>query len=336
MCAFSLSLPKCTKFGKFELDAPVRHNSTQTADAVTKACHHHLAYSYPLGVGAAFVSALPGLPHQLRMVIQALGVDEIDVTHVKLSVNTMSDGRYFRLYSQDERAANQANRNVVCVPRGGANARVRTPGGPWKMVRIMALPVIKVGTFIAGFIAGFEWERVAAPAITSAHQDLHLHHNPPSRPVLLQLTDDLEVEQCAVSFDPEMDPQPKHVRVGDMGAQVDPWACICTPENPPVGLTDAQFKSAVSVAKQVYDSIVLKMQANPDLLEVAVKKLGKERGVGPHTMKVADLRTALCRLGESTKGKKAQLADRLSRALADFGDSADRDSGLLEELSVAE
>jgi hypothetical protein len=222
--------------------------------------------------------------------------------------------------------------------------------------------VIKVGTFIAGFIAGFEWERVAAPAITSAHQDLHLHHNPPSRPVLLQLTDDLEVEQCAVSFDPEMDPQPKHVRVGDMGAQVDPWACICTPENPPVGLTDAQFKSAVSVAKQVYDSIVLKMQANPDLLEVAVKKLGKERGVGPRklrhliilpcistnataayhtyllldTMKVADLRTALCRLGESTKGKKAQLADRLSRALADFGDSADRDSGLLEELSVAE
>ena len=61
-----------------------------TKDATTKACHRHLAYSYPLGVGDAFVSALPGLPRQLQMEVAALGVDEIDVRHTRLSVSTMS------------------------------------------------------------------------------------------------------------------------------------------------------------------------------------------------------------------------------------------------------
>ena len=55
-------------------------------------------------------------------------------------------------------------------------------------------------------------------------------------------------------------------------------------------------------------------------------------------MKVADLRTALSRLGEDTKGRKAELAERLSRALVEMSGDADagHDAGLLEELSVAE
>ena len=56
------------------------------------------------------------------------------------------------------------------------------------------------------------------------------------------------------------------------------------------------------------------------------------------SMKVADLRTALSRLGEDTKGRKAELAERLSRALVEMSGDADasHDAGLLEELSVAE
>ena len=152
-----------------------------------------------------------------------------------------------------------------------------------------ALPVITVGAKAVGFVAGFEWECTAAPATTSAHQDLRMYHNPPTRPVLLQLTDELEVEQCALAFDPEMDPQPGHVPIGDMGAHVNPWECICIPENPLGGLTDAEFKSKVRVAEQVYDRIVLKMEANPDLLESAVKKIGKANGTGP-----GELRDLLC------------------------------------------
>jgi hypothetical protein len=149
-----------------------------------------------------------------------------------------------------------------------------------------ALPVIEVDGKKKGFIAGFEWERAASPAITSAHQDLHMYHNPPSRPVLLQLNAGLEVEQCALSFVPEMSPEPEHATVGDMGARVDPWTCVCIPENPKFELSDAEFEAAVATARQTYDRISAKMEANPSLLEEAIKKIGKETGTGTRKLAI--------------------------------------------------
>jgi len=125
-----------TAFGeKFELQFRKKKTDQEEDTPAERACRHHLAYSYPLGVGAAFVAALPDLPRQLRMEVQALGVDEIDLKHTRLAVQTLSDGRYFRLYSDDEKAAQQRNR-AISVPRGGSNVRVRTLGGPWRLVRI--------------------------------------------------------------------------------------------------------------------------------------------------------------------------------------------------------
>lgn len=53
-------------------------------------------------------------------------------------------------------------------------------------------------------------------------------------------------------------------------------------------------------------------------------------------MKVTELRTALKRLGEDTRGLKAALVGRLNSALATLGDGDGCNDGLLEELSVAE
>ena len=55
---------------------------------------------------------------------------------------------------------------------------------------------------------------------------------------------------------------------------------MCIPENQKFELADAEFEAVVATARQTYDRISAKMEADPSLLEEAIKKIGKEQGTG--------------------------------------------------------
>jgi hypothetical protein len=138
------------------------------------------------------------------------------------------------------------------------------------------------------FLAGWEWEKTST-FIKCNIVEISSFKNPPDKRVMIVLTPGLRLTQCAVNFEPKMEPGIGTVEYA--GCDVNPWECTI---NPHVLRPDFNFEQAVDRSKKLHDGTLAKHLQDPSLLENAVKELSKK---GPVKAKKAK---------QKTKGKKQQ------------------------------
>jgi hypothetical protein len=161
------------------------------------------------------------------------------------------------------------------------------------------------------FVAGYEFERTGTP-IKSRFLDLDSYANPPRKPVLIPITDDLKLTQVALGFDSKAKQEAGYIEYAV--GYVDPFEVVSIEEGAAISFTEPEFKAAVATCKSKLDSIMEIHRSNPGLLEDALKGLNKKRKRAG-TLTVAQLREELGKRDADTTGLKAVLEERLSALL---------------------
>ena len=117
---------------------------------------------------------------------------------------------------------------------------------------IQAIPTVVVKTSVSigddisttfTFLAGWEWEKTST-FIKCNIVEISSFKNPPDKRVMIVLTPGLRLTQCAVNFEPKMEPGIGTVEYA--GCNVNPWECTI---NPHVLQPDFNFQQAVDRSK---------------------------------------------------------------------------------------